>query len=484
MKSPIQLFWRDPIECLESLFTNPLFHDKLDFVPHHVWKTAAWLVRVYSEWLTGDAAWEIQDQLPPGATVLGTVLSSDKTNIMTMTGARVAHPLLLGLANIHMCTCTKLSSKAFLLTALLPIPQYLHSNQWMRGMLEDRLVHQCLSIILQPLMKAAEIGIMMSDPVGNVRHCFTPLAAYIVDTPEACMLSVVCGKTSPFTLASYEQFGDSFHHPSRTCSITLEQLTNINTDPNDLEAYFNACVEYRLNGVHAPFWKDWPLADPSVFLIPEPLHHWHKQFWDHDMQWCLQVVGVQEFDFRISILQPITGYRHFSGGISKLKQVTGRVHHNVQHYIVGLIASSPTPDDNLLACIDRSLSLFHDNKDVIMMLGARMGVKKAIDNWFIPKLELMQSITASSHKVGALIQWSADATEHAHVSEIKDPAQHTNGNNYDFQICCHLDRLEKLRHFAIATTLKSPYTDSNSEELLEHEEDEEEDEESGESMDL
>jgi hypothetical protein len=45
---------------LESLFTNPLFYDKLDFVPRRVWKTAARLVRVYSEWLTGDAVWEIQ----------------------------------------------------------------------------------------------------------------------------------------------------------------------------------------------------------------------------------------------------------------------------------------------------------------------------------------------------------------------------------------------------------------------------------------
>ncbi|KAG1770780.1 hypothetical protein EV702DRAFT_952803, partial [Suillus placidus] len=33
----IQLFWRDPIECLDSLFSNPLFHDKLDFVPHCVY---------------------------------------------------------------------------------------------------------------------------------------------------------------------------------------------------------------------------------------------------------------------------------------------------------------------------------------------------------------------------------------------------------------------------------------------------------------
>jgi hypothetical protein len=417
-----------------------------------------------------------------------------------MTGARIAHPLLLGLANIRMRTRTKLSSKAFLLTALLPIPQYLHPNQRMRGVLEDRLMHECLSIVLKPLMVAAQVGIMMSDPIGNVRHCFTPLAAYIVDTPEAAMLACVRGKTSPFTMASYQQFGDNFRHPPRARSITLDQLASITVDPNDLEAYFDACAEHRLNGVHAPFWKDWPLADPSVFLMPEPLHHWHKEFWDHDLQWCLTVVGAQELDFRFSILQPITGYRHFSGGISKLKQVTGRVHRDIQRYIVGLISGSaprrfvvairalmdlrymaqcPAPDDDLLACIDRSLSIFHENKDIIMTLRARMGAKKPIENWFIPKLELLQSITSSTRDVGALIQWSADATKHAHVSEIKYPARRTNNNDYDPQICRHLDREEKLRRFAIATTLKSHSTyhdpDPSPEEVPEEEEGEKED---------
>ncbi|KAG2058765.1 hypothetical protein BDR06DRAFT_980181 [Suillus hirtellus] len=405
MKNLIRLFWRDLVDCLESLFSNPLFHNQLDFIPCHVYKTALQLLCVYSEWLMGDAAWSIQDQLPQGATILGTILSSDKTNITMMTGARVAHPLLLGLANIRMRTHMKLSSKAFVLTALLPILQYLHPNQQMWGMLEDRLIHECLLIILQPLMKAAELGIMMADPVGNIHHCFTLLTAYIVDTPEACMLACVCGKTSPFTLAF------------------------INVDPNDLEAFFATCAEFWLNGVFAPFWKGWRFSDPAIFLTLEALHHWHKQFYDHDLQWC---------------------YFHFSNRISKLKQVMGRVHHDIQCYIIGLIAGaapcrfSPAPDNDLLASIDRSLAIFHDNKDVIMTLGARMGTKRVIDNWHIPKLELMQSVTTSAHQVSALIQWSVDATGHAHITEIKDPAWHTNNNDYDPQICWDEDKDEKV----------------------------------------
>ncbi|KAG1760907.1 hypothetical protein EDD22DRAFT_780506, partial [Suillus occidentalis] len=105
------LFWRDLVKCLESLFSNPLFHDQLDFIPCHVYKTAAQLLHVYSEWLTGDTTWSIQicavDGLMmctisqnckincplEGATILGTMLSSDRTNVAIMTGAKVAHPL-------------------------------------------------------------------------------------------------------------------------------------------------------------------------------------------------------------------------------------------------------------------------------------------------------------------------------------------------------------------------------------------------------
>ena len=44
----------------------------------------------------------MQSRLPEGATLLGTLISSDKTNISAMTGNRVAHPLLISLADIIM----------------------------------------------------------------------------------------------------------------------------------------------------------------------------------------------------------------------------------------------------------------------------------------------------------------------------------------------------------------------------------------------
>jgi len=107
-----------------------------------------------------------KEKLPVSATLLGTVLSSDKTNISAKTGNRMAHPLLISLANIVMDTQNKSSNHLFLLLALLPIPRFIHLNKKVQGVLASRLFHTCLDIILKPLKIATQIGIMMTDLLG------------------------------------------------------------------------------------------------------------------------------------------------------------------------------------------------------------------------------------------------------------------------------------------------------------------------------
>jgi len=213
-----------------------------------------------------------------------------------------------------------------------------------------------------------------------------------------------------------------------------------------------------LNGVTEPFWKPHPLSDPSEFINPEVLHHFHQLFWDHDAQWCIFVVGATEIDFCFSVLQTAVGYRAFTEGISKLKQVTGRDHRAVQRYIIGVIAGRVPRQflvtihalldfrylaqalcftDHSLGDVEKALQEFHDNKDAIVRAGAWK------DSWTIPKLELLQSIVPSICLSGALMQWSADVTEHAHVQEIKIPACTGNNQNYYSQIVRYLDRSEK-----------------------------------------
>ena len=394
-----------------------------------------------------------------------------------MTGGRVAHPLLISLANLLMDFRTKATNHAFHLLALLPTPKFIHEDRKIRGVLENRLIHECLDFILQPLKKAAEVGIMISDPLGSLRYAYTPLAAYIVDTQEAVVLAGVAGKTSHLTTATYKEFGDAFRHPPRTASMTLRQLIAIEevADPWDLDKYVKQAMVYRLNGVHRPFWRNWPLSDPSEFFTPEPLHHWHKMFWDHDAQWCIRVVGPAEIDYRFSILHPHTGFRQFPEGVSKLKQVTGREHRDIQRYLVAIIADcvpkdflvairaladfwylsqAPEISDEVCTRIDLALQEFLDHKNVIITAGARTRKGGAvIDNWHIPKLELLQSVTSSISNSGASIQWSADQTERCHITEIKAPSRSTNNQGYESQICHYLDQDEKCQQFDLATAI-------------------------------
>ena len=407
-----------------------------------------------------------------------------------MTGDRTAHPVLLSLANIHMDVRMKASNHAFILVGLLPCPKFLVKDRPTRSVLESRTVHLCLDIITEPLKLAARAGRMMSDPCGYSRFCFTALASYIVDTPEAAMIACVAGKTSHLTMADYRKFGDPTRQEPRTASTTLTQLAALASqfNPVELPNYIPAAKAIWLNGVHLPFWRDWILrslpgspprvlmAEPSQFLTPEPLHHWHKQFWDHDVKWSIRVVGADELDFRYSTIQPIVGFKHFKDGVSNLKQVTGRAHRDVERYLVGVIAGKAPPpfviairalmdfrylaqarqlDDIIISRITSSLQLFHNHKQSILDHRGRVGKgNKPMDHFQIPKLELMHGVILSITSSGAVIQWSVDTTEHAHIMEVKVPGRSGNNQSYTPQICWWLDRSEKHRNFSLALSIQ------------------------------
>lgn len=199
-----------------------------------------------------------------------------------MIGGHVAHPLLISLANIQRKHHNKTSNHAFLLVALLPIVQFVHQNSRIHTVHSNRLVHQCLNIILEPLKQAARLGWMMSDLSGNSHLCYTALASYIIDMPEAGMLAGVHGLMLHVMMAIYKNFGDSFHHPPRLKQTTLSQLTSIAMNPVNVETFFKTCKEFHPNGISNPFWRHWPLSEPSIFFTPELLHYWFHEFYDHD----------------------------------------------------------------------------------------------------------------------------------------------------------------------------------------------------------
>jgi hypothetical protein len=157
-----------------------------------------------------------------------------------------------------------------------------------------------------------------------------------------------------------------------------------------------------------------------------------------------------------------------------LKQVTGREQRDIQRYILVIIADAVSPqftiairalldfryfaqspqiDETSCQNISNALSLFHQHKNAILEAGARRGKKEALDNWYIPKLELLQSVVSNIRLNGVAAQWSADFTEHAHIRVVKDPGRSGNNLALESQMCRYLDRLEKVRNFNLLTAI-------------------------------
>ncbi|KIM56168.1 hypothetical protein SCLCIDRAFT_29796 [Scleroderma citrinum Foug A] len=311
--------------------------------------------------------------------------------------------------------------------------------------------------------------------------------------PEQSLIACTSPKASPVSMAIYKQFGDGICHPPCTATVTSHVIKMMcaKSPPTDLINFLKVAKEHWLNGVFELFWRDWFYSDPSRFLLLEVLHHLHRFSFDHNLQWCIAVVGSKELDYHFTLTQTPIGYRPFDEGVSNLKQVTGCDHHAIQHYIIGIVAGAVPPQFPMVICglldfrylaqmpsftesalskLDAALQLFHNNKEAIMSAGV-------CSHFEIPILELLQHVVPSIWASGAVLQWSADITEHAHITEIKKPACTGNNQSYYSQIARHLDRTEKCARFDVATCILSLHegvSDTNEEDQdHQHEPDEE-----------
>ncbi|KAF8546129.1 hypothetical protein OG21DRAFT_1427879, partial [Imleria badia] len=101
-------------------------------------------------------------------------------------------------------------------------------------------------------------------------------------------------------------------------------------------------------------------------------------------------------------------------------------------------------DEHVLQQLDTALQSFHANKDSII------AARGCSEHFCISKLELLQHIVPSIQDLGAVMQWSAAITEHAHVTEVKNPMRVGNNQNYYAQIAHHLDQVNKCFRFDLA----------------------------------
>ncbi|KAG1814484.1 hypothetical protein EV424DRAFT_1630369 [Suillus variegatus] len=343
---PIELIWRDALDVVKQLFSDPTFANHMTFDPH--------------------------DHLPVGAT---------QVPIILVTGGLEMHPVFITIGNIDSKVRSKATLRAWRCVGYMPIVKFkVHPDY--QTILQARLWHKCMDLILANLKAAAAEGCFMSDPFRYIRYVFTPLIAHVCDLPEASMIAATSKSASPLTMATQKAFGDGTLHPPRTGWHTLQLIVDISKtiDPWDLDKFQKAAKAVYLSGVHMPFWRDWKYACPSVFLAGEILHTCHKFFFDHPLNWIKEAVGKHELDARFTIQHKRVGTRHFAKGVTH--------HRDIQRTIVAFIRAIRALIDFIYLAqnpsMAQALADFHSFKDAIIDNGAK-------EDFFIPKLELLQS---------------------------------------------------------------------------------------------
>ena len=150
----------------------------------------------------------------------------------------------------------KATAHSFFLTGYIPTPKWLDVSSDVAAVLTVCLYHVCIDIITKNLKRAEASGTKLSDPMGNLSLCHTPLVLWICDLPEQHMQACILNNQLPVTLATWEQFGDKTAHPHCTCTHTLTHIAQAcwEMDLTLIPLFIKTCRPLGLNGIHQPFW--------------------------------------------------------------------------------------------------------------------------------------------------------------------------------------------------------------------------------------
>ncbi|KAH8987701.1 hypothetical protein EDB86DRAFT_2808752, partial [Lactarius hatsudake] len=226
MEHPIYFYWCDALSVIEYIFGNPVFASYMQYDPQRLWTDASRTERIYSEYMTGDFAWQSQVHLPDGATQLAVVGGSDKTCVTAMTGGLEMYPAYLSLANIVSEVRMKASNHAWMCFCFLPIVKFrVHPS--FQSILSARLWHVCMDKAFARCKDAAITGCFVADPHGRLRWSFPLLATWIADLPEQHLISAIANSTSPHSLAVTNQFGDAHCHSPRHGLVTIKLIQDL-----------------------------------------------------------------------------------------------------------------------------------------------------------------------------------------------------------------------------------------------------------------
>ncbi|KAL1684462.1 hypothetical protein GGG16DRAFT_68253, partial [Schizophyllum commune] len=473
----LELWQRDPVECIRELLGNPAFNGKQGYEPIRIYSELVnneGLNREYGEMWSAEWWWNIQKKLDKGSTVCPVILASDKTQLSRFSGDKEAWPVYLTIGNISKDVRRQPSSRASILVGYLPVAKLECIPEKERSVRGYQLFHECMTHLVETLVDAGTTGVEMTCADGWVRRVFPILSAYIADYPEQCLVACIRENSCPrCTVAPNRRGVDPEPRPVTTVwrdhDKTMAAL-KAHADRTDSTAF----KTLNLRPVD-PFWQNLPNCDIFSCMTPDLLHQLHSGvFSEHAAKWAKQAISIHrgdevttaneqtnELNSRFRVMPSHWSLRHFKKGISHTTQWTGKERKNMEKVYLGILdgatdvrvihamrglldftyyAHFEAHTDTSLANMDAAWVALHKNKHVFEELGIRT-------HFNISKLHNIKHYVDAIRSRGTADGFNTEATERLHIDFAKMGYRASNHKQYLSQMTRWLARQEAIWSF-------------------------------------
>ncbi|KAG2159432.1 uncharacterized protein EDB93DRAFT_1237560 [Suillus bovinus] len=411
LQEELELWSRDPVECVKELIGNPFFKEDMAYSPARAYADRTGQHRVIDKMWTADWWGETQKALPKGAMIALIILLLDKTSLLQFKEDKSAWSVYMSIGNITKAKRCQASARATL--------ECFTSDA--RSLAGCRLFHHCMALFLHTLIAAGQNRVKMMCVDSLVCHVYPILAAY-------CLVSYCKENWCPKCLVAANERGNGFESAMRDPESTKDILErrNIGQHPPEFE-------ENGLRAVYKPFWAEMPHANIFLAFTPNLLHQIYKGvFKDHLMKWCINIIREDVMDARFKAIPDYPGLCHFKKGILTVKQWTGSEHKEMHHVLVVVqsildlfyYAWLQIHTTDMLKALQTALGVFHVNKDVLKELAIR-------EHFNIPKLHQLTHYVQSIMLFGAADGFNTELPERLHIDFAKDTYCHTEHHSFN-----------------------------------------------------